>query len=229
LSGHLPAAGWRRGLTTRHRSRGVIRAGFPALCPRTPNNESRSSAGEPAYTRRCQRHSDHAVVFCSAQARAWFPAAYGFGVGYCSAAFPHCSTMTRPQRSFAHLPDEQFDALLRLMNLYRRQALRAWRQRLTWPARSPYFNISEQYSAFFSNQYQTPVKKRTIGCVCDAKHDATGTLSVVYNRATPFLSTGSGQRIFRVGHHSDAQSFRDAILVCRGRRCAYAYAYFLDC
>jgi hypothetical protein len=41
----LPAAGWRRGLTTRHRSRGVIRAGFPALCPRTPNNESRSSAG----------------------------------------------------------------------------------------------------------------------------------------------------------------------------------------
>jgi hypothetical protein len=30
------------------------------------------------------------------------------------AAFPHCLTMTRPQRSFAHLPDEQFDALLRL-------------------------------------------------------------------------------------------------------------------
>ena len=31
-----------------------------------------------------------------------------------------------------------------------------------------------------------------------------------------------------VGHHSDAQSFRDAILVCRGSRCAYAHAHFLD-
>jgi hypothetical protein len=28
------------------------------------------------------------------------------------------------------------------------------------------------------------------------------TLSIEYNRATPFLSTGSGQRIFRLGQHS---------------------------
>ena len=70
----LPAAGWRRGLITRHRSRGVIRAGFPFLYPRTPNNESRSSGGEPAYTRRCQRHGHHAAMFQPTQARAWFPA-----------------------------------------------------------------------------------------------------------------------------------------------------------
>jgi len=28
------------------------------------------------------------------------------------------------------------------------------------------------------------------------------TLSIEYNRATPFLSTGSAQHIFRLGHHS---------------------------
>jgi hypothetical protein len=73
LSGHLPAAGWRRGLTTRHRSRGVIRAGLPALCPRTPNRKSRSFGGKPAYTRRCQRHGHHAAVCHPTQADAWFP------------------------------------------------------------------------------------------------------------------------------------------------------------
>jgi hypothetical protein len=36
LFGPLPAVGWRREPKTRHRSRGVIRAGLPALSPRTP-------------------------------------------------------------------------------------------------------------------------------------------------------------------------------------------------
>jgi hypothetical protein len=34
-----PASGWRRELKTRCRTRGVIRAGDPALCPRTPGKE----------------------------------------------------------------------------------------------------------------------------------------------------------------------------------------------
>jgi hypothetical protein len=81
----------------------------------------------------------------------------------------------------------------------------------------------------FSQIYiKHPSKKVTIGCVCDAKDDAAGTLSVEYGRHWISLDW-LGQRIICVGHHSDAQSFRDAILVCRGRRCAYAHAHFLDC
>jgi hypothetical protein len=42
---------------------------------------------------------------------------------------------------------------------------------------------------------------------------------------TQLLSTG----LVNVGHHSDAQSFRDAILVCRSRRCTYSHVHFRDC
>jgi hypothetical protein len=50
------------GFTTRHRSRGVIRASRLALCPRAPRHmECRQSFGsEPAYTRRCERRGHHA-------------------------------------------------------------------------------------------------------------------------------------------------------------------------
>ena len=69
------------------------------------------------------------------------------------------------------------------------------------------------------------LKKRTIGCVCDARDDAIRTLSVKYSSTTQFLSTV----LVKVGHHSDAQSFRDAILVCRSRNCTYSHVHFRDC
>jgi hypothetical protein len=156
----LPAAGWRRGLTTRHRSRGVIRAGFPALCPRTPNNE------KPLFRGRTRLYSA-----LSAPQRSCRSLPFGASASVVSdrlrlrgrilgAAFPHCSTMTRPQRSFAHLPDEQFDDLLRWMNLYRRQALMRLEAKAYVAGTVSSVNIREQYSAFLSNPYQAPVKKR---------------------------------------------------------------------
>jgi hypothetical protein len=61
--------------------------------------------------------------------------------------------MTRPERSFVHLPDEQFDALLRLMNLYRRQALICLEAKAYVAGTVSSVNIREQYSAFLSNPY----------------------------------------------------------------------------
>jgi hypothetical protein len=44
----MPAAGWRRGLETCSETGGVIRAGLPALCPRTPDIGKPSAFGDEA-------------------------------------------------------------------------------------------------------------------------------------------------------------------------------------
>jgi hypothetical protein len=58
------------GFTTRHRSRGVIRASRLALCPRAPRHMGcrQSFGGEPAYTRRCERRGHHAADWRPGQA-----------------------------------------------------------------------------------------------------------------------------------------------------------------
>src|SRR5215469_2138768 len=70
----LPATGWRREAQKRGIGRaGVIRAGLPALFPRTPRHNEMSSGSRTSltYAQRFERHRDHAAYCRLGQAQTW--------------------------------------------------------------------------------------------------------------------------------------------------------------